>query len=97
MLKPVRDVIVCREIPKEESLIHVPDNVKTERDPEMIFEVLASGPGRHYDGVFIPGSDFCSVGDRVLLEQYGKVALKHNGDKVVLSRHQSVICIVEDE
>ena len=94
LIKPILDFIKCRRIVESSgSTIVKPDAYET---PSNKAVVVAIGDDIVRGGVVFPLSKYVSVGDTVLISQYGAEEIDEDGEKLVLVRLQDVKGIDRD-
>lgn len=84
-LRPVADRLIVRRIPEVESLIALPENMKTDRGV-----VLAAGPGA-VDDLGIRRPMTVRPGDTVFFSRHGQQVFRHEGEELMSLREIDVI------
>lgn len=89
-INPKFDYLLCEEVKDESGVVTTTDIA----DHWQKFQVVAVGPGRHVDGVFVPTTT--NVGDIVYVQKHAEadtpVDLKDNGQFLIMeSRLMAVV------
>ena len=90
MLKPILDRVLVKRIeqaPAVQSLIEIPDQYK---QSSKVCKVVALGDFVVLGGQSFPLSQFLSVGDTVLISDYGDEQVMVDGEELILVRIQDI-------
>jgi chaperonin GroES len=89
-VEPIGDRIIVKRLEVKEEIrpggLIIPDTAK-EKPREA--EVVAVGPGRYVDGLFVKPT--LNVGDRVLFAKYSGNEIKLNGDELLIMREDDIL------
>ena len=91
-LVPMEDRILVKQQDAEEVTkggIYLPDVAK---EKPAICEVLAVGPGKYEQGVFVPMD--IEVGDTIYCARFGGSTIRVDGQELLVLRRSDVLCKV---
>lgn len=94
-LRPLSDRVVVRRVEPEKKTaggIIIPG---TAAEKSVEARVLAVGPGKPDSGGVFLHTPQVSVGDTVLLNKFGGVEVKANGEDLLILREDEILAIVE--
>lgn len=90
MLEPLFDVVVLELVEQDNgSGIIVPDSIDRTKGDNVVFRVIASGPGVWDSGKFVPNK--LKPGDLIITPVYGISKFEYKGKPIILSRERDIV------